>query len=330
MKHISILIPFGASSLSNIEGTWHILTEVNTILKRMDRDPIFDVHFVGISALSTQRNGLFTIQPDSLVSQVKKTDMIIIPAMHQDPREALRLNKEFIPWIQEQYAKGAELISYCIGAFFLAGTGLLDGKRCATHWASVNEFRAMYPTVDVVDERILTEEEGIYTSGGAYSYLNLLLYLVEKYAGREVAIVVAKTFMIDIDKDSQSPFIMFQGQKSHEDEPVRKAQEFIEQNFQDRVTVDQLANMLALGRRSLERRFKKATSNTVTEYIQRVKIEVAKKSFESSRKNISEVMYDVGYADIKAFRTIFRKVTGLSPIEYRNKYNKTAAAAAAV
>ncbi|SHL58531.1 transcriptional regulator, AraC family with amidase-like domain [Chitinophaga jiangningensis] len=328
MKHVSILIPFGASSLSNIEGTWHILTEVNTILKRMDRDPIFDVHFVGISNLSTQRNGVFTIQPDSLVHQVRKTDMIVIPAMHQDPQEALRLNQKFIPWIKDQYAKGAEIISYCIGAFFLAGTGLLDGRRCATHWASVGDFRMMYPNVDVVDERILTEEEGIYTSGGAYSYLNLLLYLVEKYAGREVAIVVAKTFMIDIDRDSQSPFIMFQGQKAHEDEPVKKAQEFIEQNFSDRVTVDQLANMLALGRRSLERRFKKATSNTVTEYIQRVKIEVAKKSFESSRKNISEVMYDVGYADIKAFRTIFRKVTGLSPIEYRNKYNKTAAAAA--
>ncbi|MBV7531392.1 GlxA family transcriptional regulator [Chitinophaga sp. sic0106] len=328
MKHVSILIPFGASSLSNIEGTWHILTEVNTILKRMDRDPIFDVHFVGISALSTQRNGLFTIQPDLLVRQVKKTDMIFIPAMHQDPQEALVRNQAFIPWIKEQYKDGAEVISYCIGAFFLAGTGLLDGRRCATHWASVGDFRTMYPDVDVVDERIMTEEEGIYTSGGAYSYLNLLLYLVEKYAGREVAIVVAKTFMIDIDRDSQSPFIMFQGQKAHADAPVKQAQEFIEQNFSDRVTVDQLANMLALGRRSLERRFKKATSNTVTEYIQRVKIEVAKKSFESSRKNISEVMYDVGYADIKAFRTIFRKVTGLSPIEYRNKYNKTAAAAA--
>ncbi|RAJ81991.1 transcriptional regulator GlxA family with amidase domain [Chitinophaga dinghuensis] len=327
MKHVSILIPFGASSLSNIEGTWHILTEVNTILRRMGREPIFDVHLVGISNASTQRNGLFTIQPDLLMQDVQKTDMIVIPAMHQDPREALRLNADFIPWIKEQYANGAEIISFCIGAFFLAGTGLLDGKRAATHWAAANDLQEMYPNVEVVDEKIMTEEDGIYTSGGAYSYLNLVLYLVEKYTNRDIAIVIAKTFMIDIDKDSQSPFIMFQGQKSHEDEPVKKAQEFIEQNFQDRVTVDQLANMLALGRRSLERRFKKATSNTVTEYIQRVKMEVAKKSFESSRKNISEVMYDVGYADIKAFRTIFRKVTGLSPIEYRNKYNKSAAVA---
>ncbi len=133
--------------------------------------------------------------------------------------------------------------------------------------------------------------------------------------------------MIDIDRISQSPFIMFKGQKLHEDEPVKKAQEFIENNFQEKITIDQLASMLALGRRNMERRFKKATCNTVTEYIQRVKIEAAKKNLETGRKNINEVMYEVGYSDTKAFRTIFKRITGLSPIEYRNKYNKEAVVA---
>jgi transcriptional regulator GlxA family with amidase domain len=145
---------------------------------------------------------------------------------------------------------------------------------------------------------------------------------VEKYAGRDVAIMISKAFMIDIDRHSQSPFIIFEGQKAHEDETVKKAQEFIEKNFEEKISVDQLADMFAVGRRSLERRFKKATSNTVSEYIQRVKIEAAKKDLETGRKNINEVMYDVGYSDIKAFRTIFKKITGLSPIEYRNKYHK--------
>lgn len=128
--------------------------------------------------------------------------------------------------------------------------------------------------------------------------------------------------MIDIDRTSQSPFVIFQGQKEHEDEAVKKAQAFIENNFQNKIAVDQLAQMLALSRRSLERRFKQATSNTIIEYIQRVKIEAAKKDFESSRKNINEVMYDVGYTDTKGFRTVFKKVTGVSPGEYRKKYNK--------
>jgi transcriptional regulator GlxA family with amidase domain len=137
-----------------------------------------------------------------------------------------------------------------------------------------------------------------------------------------MAILVSKYFEIEIDRYSQSPFIMFKGQRDHQDESVRKAQEFIEQNFHDKITVDQLSALFAVGRRSFERRFKKATSNTVTEYIQRVKIEAAKKSFETSRKNINEIMWEVGYSDTKAFRTVFKKTTGLSPLEYKNRYNR--------
>lgn len=322
MKHISILIPLGHTSMPNIDGSHQILSQVNTFLKGMGREPIFEIQMVGLLKRTVQRNGLFTIEPDVLIDEVEKTDLIIIPAIHDDIQTAVEMNRDFLPWIIKQRAQGAEIASLCIGAFFLASTGLLNGRQAATHWSLANEFRRMFPDVDLVDDKIMTEDQGIYTSGGAYSYLNLLVYLVEKFAGRDIAILISKSFMIDIDRISQSPFIIFQGQKSHDDVPVKKAQEFIENNFQERITVDQLADMLALGRRSLERRFKHATSNTVTEYIQRVKIEVAKKSFESSRKNINEVMYEVGYTDTKAFRTIFKKVTGLSPIEYRHKYNK--------
>lgn len=324
MKHVSIIVPLGHTSLVNIEGTHQILSAVNDFFLGMGKIPLFNLQLVGISKETRQTTGLFTVNPDILVRDVSKTDLIIIPALHGDQKLALERNAEFIPWIIRQYQGGAEVVSFCIGAYFLAATGLLDGKQCATHWLHANEFKSMFPAVNLVDDKIMTEEEGIYTSGGAYSYLNLLLYLIEKHAGREIAIMTSKTFMIDIDRDSQSPFIMFRGQKAHEDHTVKKAQEFIEHHFQDKITVDQLASSLAVGRRSLERRFKKATCNTVTEYIQRVKIEAAKKSFEISRKNINEVMYDVGYSDTKAFRTVFKRITNLSPIEYKNKYNKGA------
>ncbi|HYD19838.1 MAG TPA: helix-turn-helix domain-containing protein, partial [Flavipsychrobacter sp.] len=173
---------------------------------------------------------------------------------------------------------------------------------------------------------IITEEQGLYSSGGAFSYLNLILHLIEKYAGREISILSAKVFAIEIERTSQSSFLIFQGQKGHEDHAVKQAQDFIETNYQEKISVDQLANMIALGRRSFERRFKKATSNTVAEYIQRVKVEAAKKELEASRKNVNEVMYELGYSDIKAFRTTFKKITGLSPIAYRNKYSKEAVA----
>ncbi|MEO6187418.1 MAG: helix-turn-helix domain-containing protein [Ginsengibacter sp.] len=324
MKHISILIPRGHTSVVNIEGTHQIFNEVNSIRHSLGKAPLFKVQLVGISKENVQRNGLFAISPDVLIDEVKKTDLIVIPAIYGDGNTMMDNNVEFIPWIVNQYKSGAEVASLCIASFFLAATGLLDGKQCATHWTAANDFRRMFPQVNLVDDKIMTEEKGIYTSGGAYSFLNLLVYLIEKYAGRDIAVEISKVFMIDIDRISQSPFIIFQGQKTHDDEPIKKAQEFIEKNFEERITVDQLASMFALGRRNMERRFKKATANTVTEYIQRVKIEAAKKNLETGRKNISEVMYEVGYSDTKSFRTIFKRITGLSPIEYRSKYNKEA------
>jgi transcriptional regulator GlxA family with amidase domain len=203
---------------------------------------------------------------------------------------------------------------------------LVKGRSCTTHWLAADNFRKMFPDVNLVPYKIITDEHGIYTSGGAYSSLNLILYLVEKFAGRDAAITSSKIFEIDIERNSQSLFIIFHGQKDHDDDVIKKAQEFIENNYAEKITVDNLASMLALSRRHLERRFKKATSNTVVEYMQRVRIEAAKMSLETIRENVNEVMYNVGYTDTKAFRMIFKKITGLSPIEYRNKYSKDAAA----
>jgi transcriptional regulator GlxA family with amidase domain len=185
-----------------------------------------------------------------------------------------------------------------------------------------NAFRQMFPDVELVTEKIITDEQGIYSSGGAFSYLNLILYLIEKYAGRDTAVLAAKVFAIEIERQNQLSFTIFKGQKSHDDDQIKKAQDFIEKNYQEKITVDQIASMLALSRRNLERRFRKATSNSVVEYIQRVKIEAAKVSLESSRENVNDAMYKVGYSDPKAFRVSFKKITGLSPMQYRNKYNR--------
>ena len=327
MKHVSILIPQGQFSMVNVEGTYQLLSWVNEYLEQRGKQPLFDLHLVGLSNATTQTKGLFTINPDLLLADVARTDLIVLPAIFGDFQTNLERNAAFQPWIIRQYNQGAEVATMCIGAFFLASTGILDGKQCSTHWNFAGQFREMFPDAVLMDEKIMTEADGIYTSGGAYSFTNLLIYLVEKYAGRDVAIVAAKSFMIDIDRYSQSPFIMFTGQKSHEDEAVLKAQEYIEQNYQKKITVDDLCQRFCVGRRTFERRFKKATSNTVMEYIQRVKIEAAKRQLESARKTVYEVMYEVGYTDTKAFREIFRKVTGITPVDYRNKYNKELAIA---
>ena len=321
MKHVSILVPESAV-LAAIDDPRHVFSMVNSFFENAGKPCVFNINLVGLKRRVNLHNSSFTVNTDFLLNEVKKTDLIFIPAFDGKMETALETNKDFVPWIKEQYEKGAEVVSLCVGAFLLAQTGLLNGRKCSTHWRAADEFRKMFPEIELVTDKIITEEQGIYTSGGATSYWNLLLYLVEKYTNRETAILTSKVFAIDIKRDSQSQFIMFKGQRQHADEDVKKAQKFIENNFQERITIDKLSTKFALSRRSLERRFKKATSNTVIEYIQRVKIEAAKKSFETSRKNISEVMFDVGYSDTKAFRGIFKKITGMTPFDYRNRYNK--------
>jgi len=321
MKHITILVPQGAI-LGSIEGPRQVLTEVNKMLKSMGKAALFQVQLAGLAKEVPAAGGLYTVFTDTLIKNISKTDLIIIPALDGDMVQTLEINRDFVPWIVNQYKLGAEVGSLCVGAFLLASTGLIDGRKCATHWMAANHFRKMFPAVNLVEDCIITDEHGIYSSGGAFSYLNLILYLIEKFAGRDIAVFMSKAFQIDIERRSQSPFVIFNGQKDHEDDLIKKAQEFIENNVQERITVDQLADNLALSRRNLERRFKKATANTVVEYMQRVKIEAAKMSLESSRENVNEVMYNVGYSDPKAFRDTFKKITGLSPMQYRSKYNR--------
>ncbi|MEO6406864.1 MAG: DJ-1/PfpI family protein, partial [Ferruginibacter sp.] len=276
MKKVSILVP-ESSVMQAVADPQYLFTMVNQFLMSAGKAPLFEVELVGAKKEVKLNNGMFSIHIDKQLKEKNKTDLVIIPALFGDMKTAIAKNKNLVPWIQEQYNNGAEVASLCVGAFLLGATGLLNGKKCSTHWGFINEFREMYPEVDVVDGSIVTEEKRIYSSGGAHSYWNLLLHLVEKYTNKETAILASKYFAIDIDRDSQSAFAMFRGQKDHKDAEIKKAQEYIEMNIHEKITIDELADLIAIGRRSFERRFKQATNNSVLEYIQRVKIEAAKR-----------------------------------------------------
>ncbi|MGZ3873921.1 MAG: GlxA family transcriptional regulator [Mucilaginibacter sp.] len=320
MKHLTILVPDCENNLSSIVGAYKIFSRANSYCK-----PVFQIELAGVSDTVDFYGGLFTARPHKHISEIEKTDLIIIPSLNHNYEQSTAANGVLIDWIGNQYRQGAEIASICTGAFLLAATGLLDGKSCSTHWSAADRLRQLYPRVTLKTDQLITDEKGIYTNGGAYSFLNLILYLVEKYYGRETAIFCAKVFQIDIDRHSQSSFIVFKGLKMHDDELIKRAQVYIESRPAERISTELLASSFSIGRRNFDRRFIRATGNTPIEYAQRVKIETAKKAFETSRKTINEVMYEVGYSDLKAFREVFRKITGLSPLEYRNKYNKDAA-----
>jgi transcriptional regulator GlxA family with amidase domain len=325
MKHLTIIVPDGSgNNLSSIVGAYKIFTRANKYREEITGKPFFEIQLAGISKEVDFYDGLFTVRPHIHISNISRTDLIIIPSLNHQYQKAVEDNQTLIEWIEKQYRTGAEVACICTGAFMLASSGLLDGKRCSTHWSAADHLRNMFPKVKLQTDQLITDENGIYTNGGAYSFLNLIIYLIEKYYDRPTAIFCSKVFQIEMDRHSQSTFTIFKGQKLHGDEMVKNAQDYIESHLNEKIAVEQLSSQMSVGRRNFDRRFIKATGNTPIEYAQRVKIESAKKAFESSRKTISEVMYDVGYSDVKAFREVFRKITGMSPLEYRGKYNKDA------
>jgi transcriptional regulator GlxA family with amidase domain len=329
MKHLTIVVPDGQSNLSTIAcivGAYEIFHTANAYRKEAGGKQLFKVELVGVSDRAKFEDGLLTVRTQATVSDIDRTDLIVIPSLSRDFYQISEGNKLLIHWITRQYKYGAEIASMCTGAFMLASTGLVDGKNCSTHWSAAEAFRDLFPKVNLKAENLITDEHGIYTNGGGYSFLNLAIYLVEKYYGRPAAIYCSKIFQIELDRTSQSAFIIFKGQKNHGDEMVKKAQAYIESHLDEKISVQELSSRFAVGRRSFDRRFIKATGNTPVEYLQRVKIESAKKALEGTRKTINEVMYEVGYSDVKAFREVFRKVTGMSPLEYKHRYNKEAVA----
>ncbi len=327
MKQATILFPAARSNLSTvacIAGVFEIFAGANAYRRRSGKKDLFKVELAGTTVEEEIHNGLFSIRPQKQLSAIGATDLVIIPSALPYYLKAVADDPAMLDWIKCQYRAGAEIVSICSGAFLLASSGLLDGKNCSTHWAHAGAFRHQFPKVNLLPDELITDEKGICTNGGGYSFLNLMIYLVEKYYDRQTAIYCSKSFQIEMDRNSQSAFAIFTGQKMHGDKLVEDAQNYIENMPGEKISVEAISAKFAIGRRNFDRRFIKATGSTPAEYAQRVKIESAKKALETSRKNVNEVMYEVGYSDTKAFRELFRKITGLSPLEYRSKYNKDA------
>jgi transcriptional regulator GlxA family with amidase domain len=326
MKHLSILVPDEQTNMSTIAcivGAYQVFNEANNYLARKNERAVFKIELVGATKTDFLNNNFLSIKHQVVINEIDKTNLIIIPAsLIRSYEMASENNKLLIDWVKKQYKLGAEVASMCAGSFMLASSGILSGKTCSTHWALAEKFTELYPDVNLQTDKLITDENGIYTNGGAYSFLHLLMYLVEKFFDRQTAIHCAKYFQIDLDRNLQAEFSIFNGHKNHNDEAILIAQIFLEENYRDKISIEKLASDLSIGRRNFDRRFIKATGLTPIDYLQRVKTEAAKKLFETTRKTVSEIMYEVGYNDAKAFREVFSRVTGLSPLDYKLKYNK--------
>jgi transcriptional regulator GlxA family with amidase domain len=269
--------------------------------------------------------GGIRLRCDAVAHPGARSDLVLVPALDPDVIRHLELNRSVVPWLRRAYDRGATLASACTGAFLLAEAGLLDGKSATTHWAFQDTFRARYPRVQLRPEAIIVDQGRVVTAGGATSFLSLALYLVERLLGPEVARAASKMFLVDVNKSPQSAYAIFATQKTHGDEAILRAQDLLERDLANCPTVPELARRVAMSPRNFVRRFHQATGNSPREYIQRLRIEEAKRALEGAPRRLPAVAGAVGYRDLVAFRRLFQRWTGLSPSEYRGRYGPRSA-----
>lgn len=321
MKIISLLIHEDIYS-SSIGGVIDLFAGANQCLQEAGKLPAFRLELVGERVKNIQLDVPAQFFCYTTMEKITHTDLIIIPGFKGDPRQILQKYSSVIRWIREMSETGVEIASMCVGSFFLAEAGLLNGLSATSHWAAAEEMQLRYPLVKVQSDRIITDQRGVYTSGGGFSALKLVLYLIEKFCGRAIVLQVSKRYSIDMEYTGQSHFTVFAGQRQHDDGEILKSQNYIEQHYATDLSIDQVSSLCSTGKRNFIRRFKAATNNTPIEYLQRVRVEAAKKILENEDCPLGEIMDRCGYEDIKTFRVIFKRLTGLAPRDYRKKYSR--------
>jgi len=321
MKRISLLVHEDVYS-SSVAGVIDLFAGANWCLEQSGKLPAFKLELVSEKVKNIQLNAHAQFICCTTIDEVSQTDLVIIPGFNGDNDAILEKHVAIVNWVKEMRQLGAEVASLCVGAFFLAKAGLLNGKMATSHWSATDEMQLQYPLINVRSDRVITDQDGVYTSGGAFSSIKLVLYLIEKFCGRETALWVSKRFSIDMDHTSQAHFAVFTGQHQHHDNEILKSQHYIEQNYSSNLSIDEVSALVNMGNRNFIRRFKAATNNTPLEYLQRVRVEAAKKALEDKNWQLDEVMNVAGYKDIKTFRMIFKRMTGLSPNDYRKKYSR--------
>lgn len=267
-----------------------------------------------------------SVSPTMAMSSFTKPDVIIVSSFAEVVIDCCEIGIEYSHktainnWLTKHHFDGSILASYCTGAFLLANIGVLAGKTATTHWRSTDLFRRTFPFIKLNTEEILIDNGDIICAGGSMSYIDLALYLVDKHMGKDVASDCAKLLVFDPVRHKQSPYVTFKSQKNHDDQAILKAQEWLESHYNKHIVIDDLAELVGLGARTFKRRFKIATNENPINYLQRVRVEHAKNKLEKTTDTINAIIWSVGYEDISSFRQLFKRLTGLTPKDYRMKF----------
>jgi transcriptional regulator GlxA family with amidase domain len=320
MTNLALIAPLDYKLLS-IAAILDVFETVNRIYAENNHVLPVRISIVQSPGQNEKDCCLFHGYPIKSIKSDFTADMVLIPSFTtSNIKETISKNQMYIPWIQDQVRAGAEIASFCTGAFLLASTGLLNGRSATTHVDVCGALAASFPSILVKPDQTVIADGKCYTSGGSTSTFQLLVLLVQKYCGNDIAVRIAKIFAIDLDRYPQSYFSTFRPNYTHNDDLVMRVQREIEANYFDINTIDDVIKDLPASRRDFVRRFKKVIRIPPIEYLQHIRIETAKRQLEQTNHSITEIIFDTGYADPKSFRKIFHKLVGMKPMDYRDKF----------
>lgn len=315
------ILAYDGCTASMIVGVLDILSFANSQYKSTNEHDLFEIFIVTEKGESVNGFSRFPIQAQKSIRTKIAFELLYVPGFVGDVDDVLSKQTRLIDWLQKQYQQRVILAAACNGNFFLAEAGALDGKKATTHWSLIDAFRQRYSKITVEPEKIIIDNGTIVSAAGVTAYFNLAIFLVERYGSKDLALTSAKVFLVDSGRKIQTPYQMFQVTKNHGDEEIVLVQEWLEANYNQAITLETMMQVCNLGKKTLARRFKKVTGDTPMVYLQKLRIENAKRMLESKRVSFNEITWRVGYNDISSFHKVFKSETGLTPIEYRSKFS---------
>ena len=320
-----VVLGFDQALASAITGVVDLFAMAGVTWNRIQGEPTQPVFKTLIATHNGQNieciNGL-KLAAHLSFDDIQHADVVIVPTIGGPIQQVLAHNPELISLLQRVHQQGLTIAGNCTGNFLLAQAGILDGKVATTHWGFKDDFEKRYPNVKLKAEQMITRDENIYCAGGGLAWFDLGLHIIERSVGFDSAIQTAKAFVLDYRRDSQLSYSIMRLAKPHKDELVSQAQAHLEKHYAQPFSVERLAETFSISKRTLIRRFNNALSIPPNSYLQSIRIERAQKMLEESQSNVEQVMTLVGYEDASSFRRLFRKMTGLTPTEYRSRFSR--------
>lgn len=319
MQHVSLLA-FNQMLSSSVAIPLEMLEVTRArLLLQKDKGANFKVDVVAQESIPLSMLGGFQIRPSQTLENVIKTDLIVVPALWRNPKVLIGSQTKAIEWLAQQYHQGASIIAIGTGVCLLAESGILDGKPATTHWHYLDQFAKDYPRVKLQKQYLLTQAGRIYCAASVNSGADLMVHFIGLHYGRELALKVEQQFSPEVRTPFEKKVFHAQQSQQHPDEAISLVQAWLQQNVTQQASLAQLANLVDLSPRQLNRRFQAVVGQTPSQYLQQARCTLASDLLQNTNLNITEVAAAVGYVDAGYFTKIFNRYAGQSPSDFRRK-----------